>query len=127
MTISIDMEQRLLDMPIMAQRPGVIDVKVFNLWRRYRLQPEADEQFKLPGLKSMRFIVSDRFWVVADSANYYVPVLAWVNFDVAGRTSLHEPVACSINYYHFAASAIRGKSLELLRNMFEQELAANAR
>lgn len=116
------MDKRLADMPVMAQRADMIDAKVFNLWRRYRQRADAVERFKLRGLKSMRFILADTYWVVADSANYDAPVIAWIDFDSASRSSLHKPVACKINYYHFAASAVRAKTLDLMVTTFEEAL-----
>lgn len=118
------MDERLADMPVMAQRPDMIDAKIFNLWRRYRQRPDAKTRFKLAGLKTMRFILADTYWVVADSANYDVPVIAWTDFDMANRSSLHEPMVCKINYYHFAASAVRAKSLDLMAETFEEALLA---
>ncbi|HFC05576.1 MAG TPA: hypothetical protein ENJ55_07705 [Rhizobiales bacterium] len=121
----IDMDARLADMPIMAQRPDMIDAKIFNLWRRYRLLPDAQQRFCLKGLKSMRFILADHFWAVVDSANYDAPVLAWVDFDMTNRSALHEPVGCKINYYHFAASAVRARALGMMATMMEGQLKAD--
>jgi len=121
----IDMDARLADMPIMAQRQDMIDAKIFNLWRRYRLLPDAQQRFRLKGLKSMRFVLADHFWAVADSANYDAPVLAWVDFNMSNRSALHEPVSCRVNYYHFAASAIRSRTLEMMAAMMEEQLKAD--
>ncbi len=121
------MDERLADMPVMAQRLDVIDAKIFNLWRRYRQRPDALGRFKLIGLRSMRFILADTYWVVADSANFDAPVLAWTDFDVASRFNLHEPIACTINYYHFAASAVRAKALNSMAGVFEEALQSDYR
>lgn len=116
------MNERLADMPVMAQRPAVIDAKIFNLWRRYRQRPDAQTRFKLTGLKSLRFVLGESYWAVADSANYYVPVIAWIDFDISGRSGLHEPMTCKLNYYHFAASAVRAKALKLMAETFQEAL-----
>ena len=121
------MDERLADMPVMAQRPSLIDAKIFNLWRRYRQRSHSAQRFRLAGLKSLRFIAADTYWVVADSANYDAPVIAWIEFDIAGRSSLHEPVPCKINYYHFAASAVRAKALDLMNRTFEEALQTGQR
>ena len=118
------MDERLADMPIMAQRPAKIDAEIFNLWRRYRQLPGAETRFKLAGLKSLRFILGKTYWVIADSANYDAPVIAWIDFDISARSGLHEPMACKLNYYHFAASAVRAKALDLMAKTFEDSLKA---
>jgi len=119
------MDERLSEMPVMAQRPDMIDAKIFNLWRRYRQRPDAVDRFRLTGLRSMRFILADTYWVVVDSANFDAPIIAWTEFDVAKRSSLHEPMPCKINYYHFAASAVRAKSLDFMSGVFKEALAGN--
>jgi hypothetical protein len=121
------MKARLADMPVMAQRPDTIEAKIFNLWRRARQTVPPPLQITLPGLKTMRFILADSYWVVADSANYYVPVVAWLNFDTSQRTDIHSPIACNINYYHFAASAVRAKSLALVTTALEEMLAGDSK
>lgn len=118
----IDMDARLADMPVMAHRSDVIDAKMYNLWQHCKRHIGQSAVLNLPGLKTLRFIVSSKYWVVADSANYYVPVLAWLDFKDENRDNLHKPVECRVNYYHFAASAVRSKSLELAFSQLEEKL-----
>lgn len=118
----IDMDARLADMPVMAQRRNVIDAKMYNLWQRSKRRLGPSTVLDLPGLKTMRFVISDEYWVVADSANYYVPVIAWLDFEGDNRNSLHEPIDCTINYYHFAASALHSKSLDLAFSQLTEKL-----
>lgn len=123
----IDMDARLADMPVMARRRNAIDAKMYNLWQHAKRWLGPLTILDLPGLKTMRFVFSTDYWVVADSANFYVPVIAWVDFDDAGRNSLHEPIGCQINYYHFAASALRLRSLELAYSQLSNELERHRR
>ena len=112
----IDLNKRLNDMPIMAQRPSTLPATTFNNWRL--LIPQLGDQIDipLPGLKTMHFVLTPNFWIVADAANYDAPILAWLDFKIADRNNLHLPITCTLNYYHFAASAIRAKSLEMAKN-----------
>lgn len=118
----IDMDARLADMPVMAHRRNAIDAKIYNLWQRSKSRLSSPTVLDLPGLKTMRFVFSPEYWVVADSANYYAPIIAWLDFEVDNRSNLHEPIQCRINFYHFAASAVRAKSLELAFSQLSQKL-----
>ena len=117
------MDARLAEMPIMAEREDSIDADVFNVWCRARKKLGPYIRLSDLGLKQMEMIVSDKYWVCVDSNNNDCPVLAWVNIEEKGRDSLHLPIKCQLNYYHFAASALRAKVLvktkELLELMIE--------
>ena len=111
MAMEIDMDIRLADMPIMAQRMDELKADVFNVWRRARSRWGDRLRLDGLGLKQMEFILTDRYWVCVDAIRHDCPILAWVDIEDKGRTSLHEPIPCKLNYYHFAASALRGPML----------------
>ena len=111
-------------MPFMAQRKGCLEAKVFNKWRLAVPKLGNRIDIALPGLKSMHFVLTPKFWVVVDAVNYDVPIIAWLDFSIANRTELHKPIACNLNYYHFAASAIRARALNEAENHFDQQAAA---
>ncbi|MDH5489317.1 MAG: hypothetical protein OEX17_05240 [Rhodospirillaceae bacterium] len=123
--MEIDMDARLAEMPIMAERDDSIDADVFNAWCRARKKLGSYVRLSDLGLKQMEMIVSDKYWVCVDSNNNDCPVLAWVDIEEKGRDSLHLPIKCKLNYYHFAASALRAKVLvktkELLEQMIEND------
>ena len=105
-------------MPIMAQRKTTLDANVFNNWRLQTPKLGNRIDIALQGLKTMHFILTPNFWAVVDAANYDAPVLAWMDFRIANRKNLHEPITCTLNYYHFAASAIRARSLCAVNEYF---------
>jgi len=123
MVMEIDMDARLADMPIMAQRMDALKADVFNVWRRARNR--WGNRLRLGGLgfKQMELILTDRYWVCVDAIRHDCPVLAWVDIQGKGRTSLHASIPCKLNYYHFAASALRGPVLEKVH----EELGARLR
>jgi len=110
----MDMDARLADMPIMAQRDDSIDARYFNVWRR------AHKRFGDPirlgelGLKQLEMVLTRRYWVCVDAIQYNCPILAWVDFEDEDRDNLHKPIQCKLNYYHFAASAVRGRILDAM-------------
>ncbi len=114
----IDMDKRLAQMPIMAQRAETIDASIYNIWRRARTRWGSPIRLALPELKHIDLVLSDTYWVCVDRVQYDAPVLAWIAFEDHERSAVHLPIACKLNYYHFAASAVRAKTLKLM----EQEL-----
>lgn len=120
----INIDERLADMPIMAQRADKLDARVFNVWRRARQRFGSPLRLQLPGLKEIEMVLADAYWVCVDVVRYDAPVLAWVDIEGQHRSSLHEPIACKLNYYHFCASAVRGKALTLMEDILNERLAA---
>ena len=106
-------------MPIMAQRETTLNAKMFNNWRLQIPKRGNRIDIALDGLKTMHFVLTPKFWVVVDSANYEAPILAWTDFKIADRQNLHKPISCKLNYYHFAASAIRARSLKAVSEFFK--------
>ncbi len=115
---------RIEGLPILAQREDAIDANVYNLWRRLRLREGPHVELSLPGLKEMRLVLEDAAWAVVDGNRHDVPVLAWVDFAaLKSRSSLHEPIACKVNYYHYMASHVRGKALERMEQAITRRLS----
>ena len=117
------MTTRIHDMPVYASQSEQLAAPLYNLWRRARLHLALPLRIELPQLKQMALILEPDCWVVVDQVQYDLPVLAWVEFQDTGRSSLHTPVTCTLNYYHYMASQLRGRVLTLL----EQELEARLR
>jgi len=51
-----------------------------------------------------------------------MPVVAWSEFQDAGRTALHEPVPCTVRDYHQGAPKVRNKALALMTEELEMRL-----
>lgn len=116
------MVTRINDMPVYAARTDEMEAATYNLWRRARLHLDMPLRIDLPGLKQMVLIIETDCWVVVDQSQYDLPVLAWVDFQDAGRTSLHKPVTCTLNYYHYLASHLREKVLARMGEALEARL-----
>ncbi|HFD79990.1 MAG TPA: hypothetical protein ENK05_06315 [Gammaproteobacteria bacterium] len=102
---------RIHDMPVYAARTEQVDAALYNLWRRARLHLRMPLRIELDGGGQMALIVEEDAWVVVDQQQYDLPVLAWVDFEDAGRTTLHTPVSCTMNYYHYMAAHLRERAL----------------
>lgn len=109
-------------MPVYAQRQDVVTAKLYNLWRRAKLHFPCPIRLPLADFPGMVMILEEREWVCANERQNDLPVLAWVEFEDKGRDALHKPVSCKLNYYHFAASKMRARTLELMEEMLERYL-----
>ncbi|MFQ5644083.1 MAG: hypothetical protein ACE5FQ_10370 [Thiogranum sp.] len=117
------MSTRIHDMPVYVARTDQVEASLYNLWRRARLHLDMPLRIDLPGLKQMVLILEDDCWVVVDQCQYDLPVLAWLDFRDAGRSTLHTPVACTMNYYHYMASHLREKVLSRMAEDLEARLS----
>jgi hypothetical protein len=115
------MAHRLEDVPVYAQRPDAIEAAHYNLWRRARQRYGHPLRLELPGLSGLELILDDEAWVVVDARQFDLPVLAWVEFQDHDR-ALHTPVPCTLNYYHYAASRLRGKVLDIVQRALDEKL-----
>jgi hypothetical protein len=120
--VAVDLDARLADMPIMAQREDHLEADVFNVWRRARARWGSPIRLEGLGLKQMEVVLTEKYWVCVDAIRHDCPILAWVEIEDVGRDSLHRPIPCKLNYYHFAASALRARVLEKVKEMLEARL-----
>jgi len=116
------MSTRIDTMPVYASRLDRVSASQYNLWRRARLHLPMPLRIELSELKSLALIVEQDCWVVVDPRQYDLPVLAWVKFQDQGRSDLHTPVPCTLNYYHFMASQLRSRVLVLMEQHLEEYL-----
>lgn len=119
------MTTRIDTMPLYAARSTQLDASLYNLWRRARLHLGSPLRLPLSGLRQMVLILEDECWVVVDEGQYDLPALAWVDFCHPGRDNLHKPIPCTLNYYHFMASSLRGKVLIQMANILQEQLDAS--
>lgn len=113
---------RVGEVPVYEQRDDKVDAKVYNLWRRAKLHFGSPIRIAVPGLAGMVMILEENEWVCADRTQDDLPVLAWVEFEDKGRDSLHTPVRCKLNYYHFMASKVRRIALEQTEKILQKRL-----
>jgi len=116
------MVTRIHDMPVYATRTEQVDAPLYNLWRRARLHLNMPLRIELLQLKQLVLILEEDCWVVVDQVQYDFPVMAWVDFEDAGRSSLHTPVSCTLNYYHHLANQLQEKVLMLMSDALETRL-----
>ncbi len=108
------MGSRLEGVPALARRRDQVPAACWNLWRRARKRLPLPLRLPLPGLHAMALELEREAWICLERRAAEVPVIAWVAFDEAARAGIHEPVPCEVLYFHFAASKLRARVLELM-------------
>ena len=116
------MTTRIHDMPVYASRTVEVEAPLYGLWRRARLHLPLPLRYDLPGMKQMTLIIEDDHWAVVDHNQYDLPILAWLDFQDSDRDSLHTPVTCTVNYYHFMANQLQEKVLQRMSDYLEDQL-----
>ncbi len=113
---------RIYDMPVYEARTEQLEASLYNLWRRAQLHIPLPLRIVLPEQNQMALIIEEDCWVLVDQNQYDLPVLAWLNFQDAGRDSLHTTVDCTLNYYHYMGSRLRQTVLTVLSETLHSEL-----
>ncbi len=102
--------------------PKVVDATCYNQARLALRRIANPLRVTLPGHRGLQVILGDRAWLCVDALRDDQPVLAWCDFETAGRGALHEPVHCRLNVYHLHAGLIMGSALEALAHGLQAEL-----
>lgn len=113
---------RVDDVPVYEQRGDVIEANLYNLWRRAKLRFATPLRLEFDELPGIALILERSEWACVNVQQNDLPLLAWVEFEDQGRDSLHTPVPCKLNYYHYAASKYRGRVLQLMATALERQL-----
>lgn len=117
------MYERHLEIQTLASRPGrKVEAAYYNHVQT-ALKKLGIPEIRFRLMKHLDLIVQKDAWIVVDRALNDIPVVGWMNFDVAHRQSLHEPVVCEIRFWHVAATMILKQTLEILDHMLDLELA----
>ncbi|HEX6829294.1 MAG TPA: hypothetical protein VF104_09975 [Burkholderiales bacterium] len=116
-----------LDLPYIAHHRDEVPARLYNLWRLARSRLGLPLRLELPGLKGLELVLGETSWVCRDPQLNDFPVVAWTDFQVAGRRALNAPVACELRYYHMGGSKVRLRVMDLMGEILEQRLAAPRR
>lgn len=81
-------------------------------------------RIELPRLRTLDLILEKDAWIVVDRSLNDIPVVAWIDFKVAHREALHEPVACERRTYHTHALLIVDKVIEAMHLILGERLGA---
>jgi len=114
---------RLNELPTLKTRPATVTADRYNHVRLALRRLENPLRIELPKLRTLDFILEDDTWAIVDRDLNDMPVVAWTDFE--HRSTLHEPVHCTLRYYHAHADIIMAKALERLDEILTERLAGH--
>jgi hypothetical protein len=118
------MRTRLDELPVFETRRLSIRAEDYNLVHIALKRLGNPIRFELPRLRTLDFILEKDAWIVVDRSLNDIPVVAWIDFAVAHRQNLHEPVACERRTYHTHALLIVDKVFEAMHLLLGERIDA---
>lgn len=118
------MRSRLDNIPTFSVRKSQLRAPDFNLVRIALKRLGKPIRLELPGLRTLDLILEKDLWVIVDRSLNDIPVVAWLNFDEAKRSTLHEPIPCQRRTYHTHATIIIDKAFEAMHLLLGEKLSA---
>lgn len=120
------MYRRHDEVPVYERRAGHLAARHVNRARVALGRLGGALRLPLPDLRHLELIVQDDAWIIVDNRLDDLPVAAWTDFAIAGRSSLHEPVACELRLFHAHATLILDRVLDTMDAVLDRELEALA-
>lgn len=112
------MRSKLEDLPRYSSASTELPAALFNEIRLALIRLEKSIQFPIPGLQNLEIILDVETWIVIDVSLNDIPVVAWLDFEVHHRDTLHKPIKCNVYSYHQHADVI----IETVLNELHKEL-----
>lgn len=109
-------------MPVFEIQRLAVRAVDYNLVQIALKRLGAPLHMELPRLRSLELILEKDSWIVIDRALNDMPVLAWLDFDLDQRNSLHEPIPCQRRTYHTHALLIVDKVIEAMHLILGERL-----
>lgn len=110
------------EIPQLGSRAGKVDSLYYNHVQTALKRLGSQIRLKIPKLKHLDLILQKDAWIIVDTVLNDIPVVAWTNFEIEGRDSLHQPIQCEIRFFHFAASMVLNRTLEAMELMLGEAL-----
>lgn len=111
---------RLDELPVLRSRPESVDAARYNRVRLALHRLGNPLRIELPELRSLDFILEDDVWAIVDRDFNDIAVVAWTDFE--HRSTLHQPIRCTLRYYHAHADAVIETALQQLNEILDARL-----
>jgi hypothetical protein len=116
------MRSRLDDLPVFESRQLSMRAEDYNLVHIALNRLGNPIRVELPRLRTLDLVLEKDAWIVVDRSLNDIPVVAWIDFKVSHRQTLHEPVACERRTYHTHALLIVDKVIEAMHLILGEKL-----
>ncbi len=111
------------EMPSLLSSQGQVKALYYNHVQTALKRLNEKLRYSIPKLKNLDLILQKDAWIVVDTMLNDMPVIAWTQFQVEHRESLHQAVSCEIRFFHYAADMILDRTLEAMELLLGEELA----
>ena len=118
------MKSRLQGLPRYSSKRVEVEAELYNCVKLALLRLGKSLRLPLPSLRHLDVLLDKETWICVDRDQNDIPIIAWLNFEVQHRDSLHQPIACECYSYHSHAEIIEDKVLDLINSLLEQQLHA---
>lgn len=75
----------------------------------------------LTNLRDLGIFLDEELWVCFDGSLNDIPVVAWTDFDAAGRSGMHSEVPCTLRLYHSHAGVVIDKVLATVYDLLDKK------
>lgn len=116
------MKHKLEDLPTFETRKATVRALHYNLVRVALKRLGPTMRFELPKLRTLDLHLEQDAWIVVDKRLNDIPVMAWLDFDVAHRENLHEDIPCTLKIYHSHAGLLIEKVMEAMTLIIGEKL-----
>lgn len=111
------------EIPRLETRTGQVKAIHYNHVQTGLHRLHEKLRYRIPKLKHLDLVLQKDAWIVVDKVLNDMPIVAWTDFKVDHRQSLHEPIECEIRLFHYAADMIIDRTLEAMELLLGEELA----
>ena len=116
------MKSKLEDLPTFETRRDTVGAVHYNLVQVAFKRLGCPLRFALPKQRTLDLHLEQDAWIVVDKSLNDIPVMAWVDFDTAGRNNLHENIPCTLKIYHSHANILITKVMEAMTLLIGEQL-----
>ncbi len=117
------MIKRLTDLPVYSSAQTSIEADLYNTIRIATQRLPLPIRLPLPRFRYIDIIIDQDSWACVDRNLNDLPIIAWTEFDMAHRSSLHLPSSCKIAHYHFQSSQVAEGVLSFTKITLKRKLA----
>jgi len=119
------MKSKLEGIPRYSSEATTVPAEFFNLVKLALLRLKSPIEFSIPDLKNIEILLDEETWICFDSSLNDIPILAWTDFEIAHRETLHEPISCQLYCYHMHAKKILDKVMQETHSILDARLHKN--
>ena len=116
------MRSRLDNLPCFETRQTQVKALHYNLVQVALKRLGSPLLYALPKLRTLDLYLERDAWIVVDRSLNNIPIMAWIDFDTGGRSSLHEDIPCTLKIYHSHAGILIKKIMEAMTLLIGEQL-----